>query len=304
MAKPREIQFSDGATIPILYEDAAVLAIDKPAGWMVAPDSWTKTSRNLQLALEHSIRAGDFWARSRNLTFARCVHRLDAGTTGVLLLARSRGALRAFSALFESRALEKVYLAVVSGPPPEADWTCDLPIAPDPALPGRVRVVRPGAAAARAPARRVVRTVGQGPRPGRRSLAGEARAARPAETRFRLLQSRGSLSLLEARPVTGRTHQIRVHLAACGLPVLGDSLYGPRMASLAQTKEAREVPLALRAVFLRYRDPFRGNLVCIEAPFADFLQRHGFAALPPGSGWDLEPDEIDVRAAWSRKHDL
>ncbi len=80
MAKPKQIDLPDGARIPILYEDRAVLAIDKPAGWLLAPDSWDRTSRNLQLALMSSIRGGDYWARSRNLQFLRFAHRRSRPT--------------------------------------------------------------------------------------------------------------------------------------------------------------------------------------------------------------------------------
>src|SRR5262252_8962645 len=111
MAKPNFIELPTGETIPILYEDRSVLAIDKPAGWMLVPFSWQKTSRNLQAALTSSIAARDFWARSRNLKFLRFVHRLDAETTGILLLAKSHGAVEAFGNLFESRKMEKSYLA-------------------------------------------------------------------------------------------------------------------------------------------------------------------------------------------------
>src|SRR5438046_2988088 len=117
MAKPDRIELPEGTVIPILYEDRSVLAIDKPAGWLLAPDSWNKTGRNLQLALRSSIEAGDFWAHARNLKFLRFVHRLDAETSGVLLLVKSPGAVPAYSALFESRAVKKIYLAVVEGIP-------------------------------------------------------------------------------------------------------------------------------------------------------------------------------------------
>src|SRR3981081_814023 len=104
MAKPKHIELNDGdIVIPILYEDRSVLAVDKPAGWLLAPDSWDQTGRNLQLALQSSLNAGGFWARSRNLKYLRFIHRLDAETSGVLLLAKSPGALSAYSGLFEER---------------------------------------------------------------------------------------------------------------------------------------------------------------------------------------------------------
>src|SRR5499425_866536 len=107
MPKSSEIELGDGTRIAILHEDRAVLAIDKPRGWMLVPFSWQKTSRNLQAALTSSIAAGDFWARSRSLKFLRFVHRLDAETTGILLWAKSPGAVKTFGDLFESRRMEK-----------------------------------------------------------------------------------------------------------------------------------------------------------------------------------------------------
>src|SRR5579863_9431459 len=134
MAKPKNIDLNDGEIlIPILYEDRSVLALDKPGGWMLAPDSWDRTGRNLQLALQSSLNAGDFWARSRNLKYLRFVHRLDAETTGIILFAKSPGALSAYSELFEERRVEKLYLAVIEGVPKQIRWTCNLPLQADPA---------------------------------------------------------------------------------------------------------------------------------------------------------------------------
>src|SRR5215813_8747753 len=120
MAKTDQIELPTGERLPILYEDRSVLAIDKPRGWMLVPFSWQRTNRNLQAALTSSIAAGDFWARVRGLRFLRHIHRLDAETTGILLLAKSKGALATYGELFESRKMEKVYLAVVEGVPPAA----------------------------------------------------------------------------------------------------------------------------------------------------------------------------------------
>src|SRR3954468_24383103 len=103
MAKPQDIELGDGTIIPILYEDRSVLAIDKPPGWMLVPTSWERTARNLQLALESSISGGDFWAKSRNLKYLRSIHRLDGETSGILLYAKSAGAMPVYSQLFETR---------------------------------------------------------------------------------------------------------------------------------------------------------------------------------------------------------
>ena len=258
MAKPTFIELDEGKItqrIPIIYEDRSALAVDKPAGWMLVPFSWQNTNRNLMAALTSSIAAGDFWARSRNLKFLRNVHRLDADTTGILLFAKSMGAVDAYTELFESRRMEKTYLAVVRGTPKQTEWTCSLPLAPDPRQIGKMKV--------------------------------DARDGKDAETHFRILQTRAGvkeeLTLVEARPVTGRTHQIRVHLAAAGHPVLGDTLYGGAESKPATDRRLyrpnqRNVtePLALRSVYLAYRDPFQKRRVEICAPTEEFLTQFGF----------------------------
>lgn len=234
MAKPNYIELPTGEKISILYEDRSVLAIDKPRGWMLVPASWQKTSRNLQMALTSSIAAKDFWARSRNLKFLRFVHRIDADTTGILLFAKSLGAVNTFGDLFESRKMEKTYLAVVHGTPKEAEWTCRLKIGPDAEQRGKMRV--------------------------------DPRGGKEAETVFRVLQTVGNFSLIEARPYTGRTHQIRVHLMAAGHPIVGDEMYG----STARKE------LGLRAVRLEYSDPFTRRRVDIRAATEEFCRKYGF----------------------------
>jgi RluA family pseudouridine synthase len=249
MAKPPYMELGDGGPrFPILHEDRSALAIDKAAGWMLVPTDWQRTSRNLQAAIESSVAAGDFWARSRSLRFLRYVHRLDAETSGVLLLAKQQGALDALSSLFETRSVTKQYLAIVHGEPAEETWTCRFPLAPDPRHRGRV--VR------------------------------DDRGGKEAETKFRALLVQdapplGLRTLVEAQPMTGRTHQIRVHLAECGHPVLGDSMYG-------EWRPLRGLPvsfpLGLRAVVLGYTDPFTRRPVRIEAPREEFLRAYGFGS--------------------------
>jgi 23S rRNA pseudouridine1911/1915/1917 synthase len=237
VAKPNYIELPDGEPMPILHEDRSALAVDKPRGWMLAPGSWRETSRNLQAFLDASVGAREFWARSRNLRFIRFVHRLDAETTGVLLLAKSPGAVAAYSELFESREMEKRYLAIVRGVPVEREWTCRLPLA---------------------------RQTGEKVR-----MVVDARNGKEAETQFRVLKTAAGQTVVEARPLTGRTHQIRVHLAQAGCPVVGDALYG---------RAAPKTPLALglRSVFLAYTDPFRDRRVEIRASADDFLREYGF----------------------------
>ncbi len=245
MAKPNWIELPDGTAIPILYEDRSVIAIDKPAGWMLVPYTWDKTTRNLHLAISSSILAGDFWARSRNLKYLRHVHRLDADTSGVLLLAKSPGALHTFSRLFESRRVAKKYFAVVEGIPKEASWISSLKIGPDPKQIGRMKI--------------------------------DSRYGKAAETHLRILHTGAQRALVEARPVTGRTHQIRLHLAAAGHPVVGDVLYGRAAVRARQrSRLSDQESLALRAVALGYRDPFRRHPVRIAAPVDEFCRAFGF----------------------------
>jgi 23S rRNA pseudouridine1911/1915/1917 synthase len=236
VAKSEAIELPTGERIPILYEDRSVMAIDKPRGWMLVPMSWQNTGRNLQAALSSSIAARDFWARSRGLKSLRYIHRLDAETTGILLLGKSPGAVQSYTRLFESRRMEKIYLAVIRGIPRDPEWTSTRKIGPDPKRHGRMKL--------------------------------DQRGGKEAETRFRLLQTFNEISLLEARPLTGRTHQIRIHLAEVGHPVVGDDLYG--------TGEKTSQSLGLRAIVLSYRDPFTGRSVRIRAPVDEFAQQYGF----------------------------
>jgi 23S rRNA pseudouridine1911/1915/1917 synthase len=240
MAKPNCIEFPDGTRIPILYEDRSVLALDKPRHWKLVPFNWQGTDRNLHAALVSSIEAGDYWAVSRHVRFIRHVHRLDADTTGVLLCVKNRGAVEPFSELFASRAIRKTYLAVVHGRPQQTSWTCTLAIAPDPAQIGRVKT--------------------------------DARRGKEAETFFKVVESRGNRTLVEAHPHTGRTHQIRVHLAAAGLPIVGDPLYG-QPGDKTQN-------MALRAIAVAYRDPFTRRDVWIEAARDWFLREYQMSPRP------------------------
>jgi 23S rRNA pseudouridine1911/1915/1917 synthase len=247
MGKTNFIELPDCEPIPILYEDRSVIAIDKPRGWMLLPVSWQNTGRNLQAAINSSIAARDFWARSRGIKFLRYVHRLDADTSGILLFTRSPGAVETFSDLFESRKMEKMYLAVVDGNPRETEWTCRLKLAPDPRRIGRMKV--------------------------------DGRNGKEAETHFCVLQKKEKFTLVEARPFTGRTHQIRVHLAEAGCPVVGDELYG-RVDS--------KLELGLRAVRLAYADPFTRRRVDIQAPTEEFLREYRFD-IPNSCSGGLRP---------------
>ncbi len=235
IALNREIEF------PVLFENRSCLAIDKPRGWILAPDTWDRTGRNLQLALASAIQGGAPWARSRRIKYLRYVHRLDSETSGVLLLAKSSGALKQYSERFRRREIGKAYLAVVCGRPAKSEWTCTARLEPDLNAPGKMRT--------------------------------SLRTGEQAETRFRLVASVGNLSLIEAEPITGRTHQIRVHLAWDRLPIVNDRLYGMMSNAIPIG-----VGMGLRAVGLSFDDPFEHRPIRVIAPFGQFLADYGFAA--------------------------
>jgi 23S rRNA-/tRNA-specific pseudouridylate synthase len=142
--------------------------------------------------------------------------------------------------MFESRRMEKTYLAIVEGVPREKEWTCELPLGPDPKNFGKMRV-------------------------------DYTEEGRESETHFRVLQSNERFTLIEASPLTGRTHQIRLHLAESGSPIMCDELYG---------RVEKGFRLGLRAVRLAYKDTFTRRPVNIIAPAEFFLKEFGFKLTP------------------------
>lgn len=235
--------------LPLLFEDGWLVAVDKPPGMLTQPAPERlpgELSAVEQVALQLSFREGHRIA-------LKVVHRLDRIASGVLVLAKHHDAAAALSRAFAGRAVDKVYLAVVSGSPPGAT-TINAPILPDPLLPGRFRV-------------------GVG---GRNGI-----------TRLRVVARAGTLSLVEVRPLTGRTHQLRVHLASIGCPIVGDALYG----SIVEAPR----PL-LHAARLGLPHPRDGKHLELSAPLpldlVAFCQRHGLPlgdqpatpAPPSGSG--------------------
>jgi tRNA pseudouridine32 synthase/23S rRNA pseudouridine746 synthase len=217
--------------IPVLLKDASLLAVDKPAGRIVVPGRGPpEESVRAELEREH----GPLWV----------VHRLDRGTSGVLLLARTAEAHRTLNLAFERGSPRKRYLALVRGaPPPEA--LLDAALAP--ARRGRMRPARPGEAGAK-PARTLVRRL---------------------ET-FASPDGKGPLALVEALPQTGRTHQIRVHLAHAGYPLALDPDYGDG-APLAIAGGLRVERTPLHAARLAFDHPATGAPLEVDAPLAGDL---------------------------------
>lgn len=200
----------------ILYRDPWILAYDKEPGIPCQPTPHD-AHNNLFAALR------DYLGRTEgDVPYLALHHRLDRETSGVMLLSLSEEANRALGAAFRERRVEKRYLAVVCADPPEDSWIDERPITRSE---GRYRCARDG------------------------------EKGKEASTEFRVLERRGGLALLEARPKTGRTHQIRVHLADRGLPILGDVRYRGRPFSR----------LMLHAWSLSLVHPVTGKPLTVEA---------------------------------------
>ncbi len=210
--------------VPLLHLDEACVVVDKPAGLLSVPGR----GPDKQDCAARRVQAG--------VPDALVVHRLDMATSGLWLMARGLPMQRAFSRAFEQRDADKRYVAVVAGrlaAPDTADgWgEIDLPLAAD--WPRR-------------PMQKV-----------------DPQAGRPSQTRWRVLAHEGDNTRLELAPLTGRSHQLRVHLLALGHPILGDALYAPPEV------QARSPRLLLHACRLSLPDPLGGPVrtwAC-EPPF-------------------------------------
>ncbi|HNT69708.1 MAG TPA: RluA family pseudouridine synthase [Syntrophorhabdaceae bacterium] len=233
--------------LDILYEDDYLLGINKPAGMVVHPsfghsegtlvnavlgylgqrsegrgarDEEGKTAPNAERRTPNAEPAGSAMRPG-------IVHRLDKGTTGVIIVAKDPRIQEMLSGLFKERSIRKVYRAIVEGAPKDEEWAVEENIGRHPVERKKMAVLK-----------------GKG---------------RSASTGFKVLERLDGFAYIEACPRTGRTHQIRVHLAHSGHPIVGDELYGKRSKWLAGR------PL-LHACKIEFVHPIRKEPVSIEAP--------------------------------------
>jgi len=223
----------EAGALSLLHEDAAIVVLDKPAGLTVHPGAGRATGTLAHLLLAHYPEMAGVGGAGR----PGIVHRLDQGTSGVLVAARTPAAHTRLARAFAGRQVEKHYLALVYGEPSPREGLIDAPI-------GRHAVRRK---------EMTVRSDG-----------------RPARTGYRTLATAAGIALVELDLFTGRTHQIRVHLKHLGHPLVGDPVYGEaRWKGLPRPVQAslRDFPRpALHAWKLAFRHPETGELLRFEAP--------------------------------------
>lgn len=228
--------------LPVLYEDDGLLAINKPCGIAVHGGS------GLAWGAIEALRAQRPTAR-----FLELAHRLDRETSGVLLIAKRRLALVGLHEMFRSQKGDKRYLAVVAG-----EWVQEKPGA-------TLKVTEPLFKYLTPEGERRVRIAR-----GRDLTHPETR---PSETHFRLKKQYPGFALVEAQLKTGRTHQIRVHLASLGHPIVGDDKYGDFALNKTLAASGALSRMFLHAASLRCKHPVSGELLLIEAPLPEELQR-------------------------------
>ena len=213
--------------LAILYEDEALVVLDKAPGMVVHPGPGHPRGTLVHALLHHCGGLSEVGGVLR----PGIVHRLDRGTSGVMVVARSDAAHEALSQQFRDHSIERVYWALVRGVPSADTGRVDAPIARHPRDRKRMSVAREG---------------------------------RAAQTAWRVLERfpRSGRALLEACPETGRTHQIRVHMASAGLPLAGDPVYGRR--GRARPEPGLERP-GLHARVLGFTHPVSGERLRFEA---------------------------------------
>jgi 23S rRNA pseudouridine1911/1915/1917 synthase len=221
--------------LTVVYEDDDLLVVDKPAGMTVHPAAGVRKGTLAAALLAHRPELAGVGGPER----PGMVHRLDRDTSGLLVVAKNEAARDALARQWKEREVEKGYVALVHGRLEPPEGVIDAPIGRDPRHRQRMAVVEGGRAA---------------------STTYRVRRYLPARQ-----PNRDSHSLVDIRPLTGRTHQIRVHLAAVGHPVVGDRVYG-RASPVVKRQ-------FLHAYRLSFRHPVDGRPLGFESPLPEDLRR-------------------------------
>ena len=233
--------------LTILYEDDDLLVVDKPAGMVVHPAAGNWHGTLVNAVLFHCPGLAGVGGTGR----PGIVHRLDKDTSGLIVVAKNDQAHRALQAQFKERTVEKTYLALAHGR----------------VAPSRGEIQAP---------------IGRDPRQRRRMAVLPAPLGRPSTTQYEVKGYYSNYTLLACHPLTGRTHQIRVHLAYIKHPLVGDEVYGKRRASVPVPRQF------LHAERLRFHLPANGQPVEFTAPLPDDLGAV-LRALEEGEEGDRSP---------------
>jgi 23S rRNA pseudouridine1911/1915/1917 synthase len=236
---PSDEMAAEPIPLRIVFEDAHVLVVDKPAGMVTHPGAGQATGTLAAAALAHAPEISGVGGPRR----PGIVHRLDKGTSGLIVLAKTRAAYDGLTAQLSRRTMARRYLCLAHGIVKRDEGVIDAPIARDSRSRVRMAVARPGT--------------------GKRAV-----------TRFRVLERLGGFTYLECRLETGRTHQIRVHLASLGHPLVGDVTYGRRKGSETIPTELMEGlgGVALHAVGLSFIHPASGEPLKLSSPFPNRIE--------------------------------
>jgi len=242
--------------LDVLYEDEDVIVVNKPAGMVVHAGAGAARGTLVNALLHHFSKLSSLGGNLR----PGIVHRLDRGTSGAMVVARNDVAHRLLAEQFRSRAVSKTYIALLHGRMSRDAGTIERPISRDPQR--RTRMT---------------------------ARLGHGRAA---QTDWRVLLRLGNLSLIEAEPRTGRTHQIRAHFAAAGHPLVGDTLYGaPRQVRAGGASLNPLGRVFLHAARLSFAHPRTGATIEVRAPLdpglREYLKELAQAA-------DVEPRRVDA----------
>lgn len=225
-AQEKESIIPEDIPLNIVYEDDDIIALNKPRGMVVHPAPGNKTGTLVNALLAYSKELSAIGGEDR----PGIVHRLDKDTSGIILVAKNDTAHKTLAGDFKRNRIKKAYIAIVFGVPKKKKDRINLPVGRHPINRKKVAVLKEG-------------------------------LGRTALTYYETLEQYKEYSLLKVRPITGRTHQIRVHLKHIGHPIIGDKIYGSRHA-----KSFNMAGQALHAFSLAFSHPTTGKTMYIEAP--------------------------------------